>query len=568
MEKEFGVGEKVLQITEQNIDKVFSYDFYGYELEIKINKNKYDFFELAYRALQKDMYFWEVGTILIKLIPYSKLNKNSILKFLKFLYEKENGTSIHFQITQQLAKIDKNLTFNLLKEFLNIKEEFCIPHIGAILVELHNTYKINQFKTILEYLDSKNEFKQRCVIGKIHLFDLSEDEVEIIFKKFEHLINQSPKIDLLIIYNSYDLIKKGYEYFSEIILRFVKSRDKDIKFAISQILVFGSEVFLEREWYLKLFFSLLNIETSYIANNIDLILRAFLKKNEYQVIEKFLYDWSIRGDLVKIINHNQLSHFIYGFNKSNYFSTFITKALNYKNEKLHLVISNIIHKLFLHRNISSLSLENIKLDQIVLENFDFDDYIYVIRKILGYFYEFEVINNLILSILKVDNLSKQIINEVKGVIINFIGKNYPYDTKQFYKNLNDEILNEIEKEVKYYVLKVLNKRIEDYKKLSSLKEVEPPKSQTKKILRANSIVMNKAIEKARKEDSLSSLFFGNEIIIRYGKSSFLEINGEISDISYLQTFESKVSVPVASQAYPIALELEMKIFRLAKKGDK
>jgi len=520
-------------------------------LDLDIEKNKYDFFELAYQALQNNINPWQVGKILVKLILFSKYDKNNILNFLKLLYEKEKNTSIHFQITQQLTKMDKNLALNLLNEFLKIKEEFCIPHIGAILVELHNTYKINQFETILEYLDSKDEFKQKCIIGNIHLFDLSDDKIQIIFKKFNQLINQSPKIDMLIIYNSYDLIEKGYEYFSNILLKFIDIKNKDIKFAISQILMFGSEEYLEEDWFEKLFFSLLNNETSYLINNIDLILGSFLEKDKYQIVEKFLFDWSIKGDLTKVIDN--LNHFIYKLNKSRYFSTFITKALNYENEKLHSVVSKMLKK-------------PVELDKEILKEFDFDDYIYVIRKILGYFYEFETINRMIFSILKVENLSEDIKNVIKGVITNFIGKNYPYDTKQFYESLKDEELNKMEKEVKYFVLETLNQRIENYKKLPYLKELEPPKNQTKKIHRANNIVMNKIYEKSQKDSFIDLLF--TKIPIRYGKGSFWEINGEISDISYMQAFESKVRVPIASQAYPIALELEMTMFRLAKKGNK
>jgi len=545
--------EKIRQLLSKDPVEVFNiYEIVTEKnLDLDIEKNKYDFFELAYQALQNNINPWQVGKILVKLILFSKYDKNNILNFLKLLYEKEKNTSIHFQITQQLTKMDKNLALNLLNEFLKIKEEFCIPHIGAILVELHNTYKINQFETILEYLDSKDEFKQKCIIGNIHLFDLSDDKIQIIFKKFNQLINQSPKIDMLIIYNSYDLIEKGYEYFSNILLKFIDIKNKDIKFVISQILMFGSEEYLEEDWFEKLFFSLLNNETSYLINNLDLILGSFLEKDKYQIVEKFLFDWSIKGDLTKVIDN--LNHFIYKLNKSRYFSTFITKALNYENEKLHSVVSKMLKK-------------PVELDKEILKEFDFDDYIYVIRKILGYFYEFETINRMIFSILKVENLSEDIKNVIKGVITNFIGKNYPYDTKQFYESLKDEELNKMEKEVKYFVLETLNQRIENYKKLPYLKELEPPKNQTKKIHRANNIVMNKIYEKSQKDSFIDLLF--TKIPIRYGKGSFWEINGEISDISYMQAFESKVRVPIASQAYPIALELEMTMFRLAKKGNK
>ena len=49
-------------------------------INLNIKKDEYDFFELAYQALQNDINSpWQVGNILTKLISYLKLNKYGFL---------------------------------------------------------------------------------------------------------------------------------------------------------------------------------------------------------------------------------------------------------------------------------------------------------------------------------------------------------------------------------------------------------------------------------------------------------------------------------------------------------
>ena len=80
--------------------------------------------------------------------------------------------------------------------------------VGAILVELHNRYNINQFKIVLDYLDSMDEFKQKCVIENIHLFNFTTEEIKVIFGRFNKLLNHSIEIDKSIIYESQNAQKK------------------------------------------------------------------------------------------------------------------------------------------------------------------------------------------------------------------------------------------------------------------------------------------------------------------------------------------------------------------------
>jgi hypothetical protein len=188
--------KKIDKILENPVEIFESYEIVKEKsVDLDIKKDEYDFFELAYQALENDINFWQVGEILIKLIPFSKLQEDNVLKLLKYLYEKDTKTSIHFYITQQLVKVDENLSKSLLNKLLQIKENFCIAHIGAILVELHNTYKINQLEIVLKYLESNDEFKLKCIIGNIHLYKFNDNEIHIIFEKFKNLIGQSIEID-------------------------------------------------------------------------------------------------------------------------------------------------------------------------------------------------------------------------------------------------------------------------------------------------------------------------------------------------------------------------------------
>ena len=550
---------KILQNNSVELFDALKYnnkDMYIPIIEKVCKKERYDYFDLAYQALNNNADNWSLGNILIDLIPYTIININNILKFYKLFHTKGDGTSQHFDITKSLVLNNHTLAKKLLERLVTIDDTFVIPHILAILIELHNSSNESQYKTITDYLKSSDTIQLQCAISYISLFNFSNDELKEIFKLFKEKTKLSiTEIDRALIYSSYYLIEKGYEKFSEILLLYLDNNDIKIKSNLSQILMFSGEKYISKEWFRELFNVIIDVDIdkqNIISNIVDSVLTDLLKINEYAFVKDFLYKWVEKGNLSSISLKNTLSNFKDEFNKHKLFSKFVTESLVYENSKLHKVLVDLI-------------VNDIVLDVSVMKSFNFEDYLYICRKILGYFYEFKTINTMIFSILSVDNLSKEVKQLVVNILLNYLGKNYSYDTLEYYKKLGETKLNNNEKKVKNLVVKVLEKRNKQIRELPILKELTPPSQQNRIISRTNSIAMQKAMQKARREDSFSSLFFENEILIRYGKGSFSKFNGNFTNVMYLQSHSHSITIPNATRTHPVNYELEKYRFRIELK---
>jgi len=546
--------EEILQNHSPELFKALQYnDKYIPIIEKVCSKNKYDYFDLAHQALESNVNSLSLGNILINFIPYSKVDIDNILKFYKKLHSKENGTATHFQITKTLVLNNHKLAKELLEKLVIIDDAFIIPHVSAILVELHNSNHESQHNTIVNYLENNNILQLQCAIFYIYLFNFSADQLKEIFELFKEKAKLSNgEIDRALLYSSYELIKKGYEYFSEIVLLYLESDDIEIKSNLSQILMYARKKHINKEWFRKLFNSIIDvdIDKKHIIHNIEFVLEEFLKFDDYNFIKEFLYKWIEKGNLSSISSKNTLSTFSHKFNQHKLFNKFVTESLVYENSKLHKILTDLIKK-------------DIELDTDIMQSWAIDDYLYVCRKILGYFYEFKTINTLIFSMLSVENLSGEIKNIIFEVLVNHIGKDYSYDTLEYYKKLEDSELNENEKQAKDIVIEELEKRNQQIRELPILKELTPPSQQNRIISRTQRVAINKAMKESEK-DSLSSLF--HKIIIKYGKGSFSKRDGSFSDVMYLQSFNHSITMPNATRTHPVDHELERFSFRMVKKG--
>jgi len=512
-----------------------------------------DFFKLAHEALVKEDYqldFWQIGNILTYLIPYSKFDTQTIVNFFTLAYNKEQVTSHHFRISQKLSESNRDISKELLDIFLKESDLYLIPHISAILVTLHNKYKESQFNTIINYIESDNDIRRKYGINYLHLYDFTNEEYEILLEKLIEIGKKQVKLyDRDLIYTTSDMLNKGYESFSKLLLLYdIKNISNDLKYDISQVLIYQMESYITTKWYKEIFLSYANIDTEVrIINNIEQILIEYLEKDEYIFIETFLDSWINNSN----IYNNELSSFFVEFSENENFSKYITNALNCENYKVHLFISKNSTKT--------------KLNKEVMETFTFDDFLYVCRKILGYFYEFDTQVEMIFSILSVENLSNEVKNLVVEILVNYLGENYSLDTIEYFDKLDEKVLNANEKDVKNIVLKSLNKRNDEWKELPRLKELNPPNHENRIISRVQGIVMSKAMLKSEENSFLSKLF--TTIPIKHGRGWFSEFHDNFTEVSYMQNHSHSITVPTATRIHPIHYEFERYNFKLAKKGE-
>lgn len=547
---------KILNDNPLDIFEIYHDDSLKDKLIDMKNLPNIDYFNLAYLALNNvSSNAWNIGNILKELVPYSKYDIDNIMSFFNLLHDKEDSISVHFPITKILSENDYMIAKKLLSKLLEENKTYHVASISAILSVLHNEYNENQYEVILNFLgDDHNILHLKYGISFINEFNFSDEELKNIFELFKNKVKLSnEEIDRELLYVSYDLIKKGYEYFSEILLLYINNENIIIKNHLSHVLFLASKKYCHKKWFKDAFLALIdtNIEGQNIIRNIEFILNKYLEIDDFNFIEKFLYKWIEKGNLSTLYSKTTLSMFSPKFNEHKLFSKFVTKALVGEDSKLHSILPELIMK-------------NTKLDIEEMNTFNRGDYLYVCRKILGYFYEFSRINTMIYSILSVDDLQENIKNLVLEIFVNHIGKDYPYDTLEYFKNLEDSKLNENEKEAKNTVIIELEKRNEQIQNLPRLKELSSPLHQIRKIQRANSISMNETMKKVEK-DSIMSLL-GTKIPICCGRGWFSEFRGTFTDVSYMGSHSHSITVPVATRTHPISFELARYHFRIVKKG--
>lgn len=552
----------LIEILENNPSDIFQVMFrsdtdFFLDYEDIIQNYNLDFFKLAMQSLE-NINHYQITSTLIKLIPYSELNIQNIIEFYKALYTSENGTANYFSITKKVAEINYDVSKQLLEALFDINEEFTIPHTAAILSILHNNHQEEQYDTIIDFLNSADNIKIKIAISHIEQFNFSEKEFKNIFELFKNKVKLSNiEIDKVLLYSSFYLVEKGYEYFSEIILLYVDNKRLENKQHLSQILMFIGKSHNHTEWFKISFLSLTDVDIEHkgITQNIQFILNELLEKNNFDLIQEFLYDWIEQSNIASEISSNSLDFFIPEFNKSTFFSRFITESLSIENKQLHTFLSSVI-------------MEKTELDTTVMEDYTIDEYVFICRKILGYFYQFEIMNLMVFSILSVEYISSDIKNMIIDILANHIGKNYPHDTLKYYKDLDKTSLNDNEKEATNKIIVVLEKRHEQITKLPLLKELLSPSSQNRLISRTQSITMSKTMKEAKKSSLLAALG-SNEVTISHGRGWFSEVsNGNISEVSNLHSFSHSVTMPNASRSHPIHFEYERFQFRMVKKGEK
>lgn len=524
----------------------------------KIQKiQEVDYFELALKALDSGMNAWEISRPLENIGYLSKLNSINIINFYRKIYESMNGdltSYVQYDITKELTTCKLDFSSLLLEELLEISEPFVVYHISTILDVLHNVHSQNQYlKTIKLMKNSNHIFHVRSAVNTIIKFKLSEEQVHEVFELFKTKYQlHNEEIDTELIYTTHHLIKK-HAIFKKFIILYADSQNIQILYQLSRILSLDRKECYTEEWFVKCLFALSSTDIEYVGiiRNIDSILSELIKDNQsYETVKIFLYQWINSSDVSVDFSNKTLSSFISSLNESELLGQFITESLFIENSKLHKVLPYFIE-------------ESTGLNIKIMESFTEKDFIYICKKVLGYFYEFEVMTRLIFSILSVKNISSDVQNLVIEVFVNHIGKNYAHDTLEYFETLKDNKLNICEKEAKKTILKYVRQYRESIKKLPNLKELKPSSQQNRLITRVQHVSMSDMLKEVKKDSFFGSL--GTTVMLSQGKGWFSDRNGKFTDISYVNRISNSVTMPSAIRSHPIHFEWERFHFRLAEK---
>lgn len=521
-----------------------------------------DYFELANKAIKNKQDVFFVSHILEKIAFLSILDIQNIIKLYEILYIQMDGDLANFtqyEITKNICIFHKDFSLNLLNELYKNNQDFSIYHISIILLTLHNKHNMNQYIAIKKYLDITSDKNKTLVsieaISKIDLTDEQQNEIFELLNKIVALNDES--FNSSIVY-SCNRMKDKYSSFKMILLKLSATKNKNIKFHISRILTFNKKEEISEEWYLNYLFSLTDTMSNElgIVNNLSHVFVNILEaSNEYIIIKDFFIKWVKNSDISSNFPSKSLEYFIHDFSSKFkvLHNKFITDFFYMENTKLHMILSRLITK-------------KSTLDAESLEQYSDEDLLFICRKVLGYLYDFDNLKNLIWSISSKNNLSLSSQGLLIDIFINHIGVDYPYNTIEFFKNIDIKNLNKAQKNMQQQILQYVEQSLKTYQSLPRLKELVPYSQESREIHKANQLSMAEVMKKAEQNSIFSQL--ATKIYIKYGKGNFYNINGQYTKPTDMQKISTEMAFPLSENAHPISSAIQRYHFRVAKKGDK
>lgn len=296
--------------------------------------------------------------------------------------------------------------------------------------------------------------------------------------------------------------------------------------------------------------------------DIDWFLYKLLKSSEKaELVSRYLRSWVIKNGNEVVRDKKTIELFAQTIRALVENPTILQKLITewFVAKEIQLVSANseLISSLWVH-NYKNPSFSNEILDQL-----DSEDFILLARRMLGYIFTVEPLLSLTFSLLTTDASITRTFSLVYSLLTNEVGKNY-------LKNTLDEIDSRIDTaapDLRNMLEKAKNELVSYRDQIADLplrQELIPP-FQLRRALMLNQASENRKLMEASKEKSVF-LMITKQIKLKAGLGSFTVNNGNVSDISYLNSFSYETPLPRRYISDPIQYEIDGFMYRTAKKG--
>lgn len=204
----------------------------------------------------------------------------------------------------------------------------------------------------------------------------------------------------------------------------------------------------------------------------------------------------------------------------------------------------------------------------IINNFTERDFIFLVRRTLGFISNEKYLMSSILSLLDVDNANKRTGNLVLSVISNEIAMDYPNYVIDVIRECKNKIRNKKNNILKIYdgILAHTEDYLNSLKKFPRIKEFEPPSACVLSFQKERDKVMAKNQEIINEDSFVFKI--ATHIPLKAGIASFY-YNGDFgtgySEPSYLHPFSSSYSLPRRHVMDNVGYEIRTVMFKTAKR---
>ncbi|WP_392536609.1 hypothetical protein [Legionella sp. 227] len=558
-----------------NLQRQYPFDSEEFCLLISkfINNMQIDIFCTAQIAINSGINIFDASSLLIKILTRLKIiSPDSLLDFLALFSEAaENDLALgmFYEPIKELARITNKNTDKIDKiesAILARKDSRLYGYLNSIyLGTVSKDFNVG-YEKIIKMLDSEdNEIIATGVrsLGMIH--GLSIEKIHQTQNRVANLcLNEDMQIASSAVFTLCKFAEKDNSL-KEKIYALSESKHPEIQYEIAKYLQSKKGDMDNDDINLILNICCYNLKWKAISQSLDFILFDLTEKNKIkesiQIINKWISSHALED--LTLTKFEEIFHYsINNIVKNKIIMSYLTTDwLNSDDPRFHKVLNELFNFI---NTIKSIYIE---VNPELLIDFKYNDFLYVMRKILGYINDYDHSAYLVASILKVPNLTTNVENLIKSILIEYHGIKY-------HNKINCILNGLLSKEFGYSVkakriIKECIAEIDQKNKLNNslgkMYELQPNLDNQIKINRAVHQSISKASAAALSNSTLLESI--NKIQIKEGNSWFSYNQGQDIVIYKMNTLSHTIEIPRGEILDEIGSAMERFNFRRVKRGE-
>ncbi|MEK2690745.1 hypothetical protein [Bdellovibrio sp. GT3] len=534
-----------------------------------LNSQSLNLLRITAEAIGSGQDVFRIAHTLVQIFPnLNQVDPVSLLQFLKIYEEKTKNDLMSGQLFEPIRKrtaTNKDWGLNLENViFENNDKRFYSYLLATYLGFSDSDYNFGYDKIKSAYTSTVCELKAIGLRGLGLLSQLSDEHKA---ESFESLILGVDDKDEAVASNAAFALSRLYSENVELSKKRIalsKDADSSVRFELLRQIQFKQGELDSDDIEIVKNLCAYDLKLKGITDSLDSIIYFLLHKGYHNIAKEILTAWvsSHTFEVHKQYNFTELfDSSIFEMVKSkNLIETIITEWLNSDDFRFHHVLQEIASYMGGH------GIKTVGLDLEFLKSLNDTDILYVVSKILGFIYDFDISISLVLSMLSLDPPSKKTVGLVTSVLIEQIGDNYLGKTLD---RIDLELKASQEGTEKFIALSraagELKKRKDRLSALTSCIELMPNADHSSELNKAFNKSMAASMKQAREKSMLFKLV--SHVAIREARSTFSFANGEYHEPSKMGSYSHGIELPKKDVLDEVGATFERSGFRLAKRGE-
>lgn len=354
--------------------------------------------------------------------------------------------------------------------------------------------------------------------------------------------------------------------FDTVLLKMAEVADQEVLAALSHHLFMNTSKLAGDNCFNKFVRHLCKLTPAFkgAVDNFDFILEHMLADEmQQQFVISYLSEWVARNghEIPRDTSFPELfdSTVFKLVQRPELLSQIITEWLSSDDRKHASAVAGLLSKLWVH------GFKNPEFDVTLIGTFNKSDFLFLVRRLLGFATSEDHLLSLTISLLKSTNLQDWMLGYVHTVLTEEVGMDYPDSTLKRLEQEKSQTSDPRIVELYSRVIQQITSHIEAIEALPRIEELKPPPDVQRLFTSAHAKQMNEVTKEARKKSIVSQIF--TEIPMKGGNGWFSYRDGGYTEPSNLIPHSHSIALPRRHVLDAVGYEISHMGFRLAKRGE-